>query len=137
MLAIACAPPSKGKSVVRIAVATGLTKPPALAISSSRQAAPDFVKNPARPPRRFEEQPREACRLRHYSLRTEEACWIRFLSLRFLSTNGALHPSLGPAPQVLLPKVSALKARFIAPALKPVSTKRLSGKSLRPLHLRS
>ncbi len=31
---------------------------------------------PTRPPRRLEEQLRDACRVRHYSLRTEEAYWM-------------------------------------------------------------
>jgi integron integrase len=43
-----------------------------------------------RPPRRFQELVREACRLRHFSIRTEEAYWM--WTRRFILFHGKRHP---------------------------------------------
>jgi integron integrase len=48
------------------------------------------VTQPLRAPRRFQELVREACRLRHYSLRTEEAYWM--WTRRFILFHGKRHP---------------------------------------------
>ena len=41
-------------------------------------------------PRRFEDQVRDACRVRHYSIRTEEAYWG--WARRFILFHGKRHP---------------------------------------------
>src|SRR4051812_28382334 len=41
-------------------------------------------------PRRFEDQVRDACRIRHYSMRTEEAYWM--WTRRFILFHGKSHP---------------------------------------------
>ena len=49
-------------------------------------------------PRRLEERVREACRLRHYSLRTEEAYWMWVR--RFILFYGKRHPNEMGAPEI-------------------------------------
>src|SRR6516225_4699261 len=49
-------------------------------------------------PRRLEHRLREACRLRHFSLRTEEAYWL--WSRRFILFHGKRHPQEMGAPEI-------------------------------------
>ena len=61
---------------------------------------PASLPSPAsgRGPRRLEERVREACRLRHYSLRTEEAYWMWVR--RFILFHGKRHPQEMGAPEI-------------------------------------
>lgn len=61
---------------------------------------PASLPSPAgsRGPRRLEERVREACRLRHYSLRTEEAYWMWVR--RFILFHGKRHPREMGAPEI-------------------------------------
>src|SRR3954471_23042709 len=58
--------------------------------------SPPAHAQPSHKQRRFAEQLRAACRLRHYSLRTEEAYWM--WAKRFILHHGKRHPrELGSA----------------------------------------
>src|SRR6478672_8234475 len=49
-------------------------------------------------PRRLGDQLRDACRIRHYSLRTEEAYWM--WSRRFILFHGKRNPRVMGAPEI-------------------------------------
>ncbi|TCO92964.1 integron integrase [Chthoniobacter flavus] len=61
-------------------------------------ASPPSAAGEGRGPRRLEERLREACRLRHYSLRTEEAYWMWVR--RFILFHAKRHPKEMGAPEI-------------------------------------
>jgi hypothetical protein len=65
-------------------------------------------------PRRLEDRLRDACRIRHYSLRTEEAYWM--WSRRFILFHGKRHPRVMGAPEITEFLTDLAVQRDVAPS---------------------